>query len=375
MVNDCQKTIKKFLVIVTVLIMVFGRDSKNDKSCKGVNLNTWSSLMGIILMNHFIGRPRDLENILTMIFGYWGLNLITFIWTMQGIFYLVTINRGATPECLQKQERNTIIFEIIVGFILSLPLCLFLLCIIFSSVYLPFAYIFSKIFGTRTVRFGFGYRAFRDFLAILRRRGRGRRPGQNGGQQGAGDENGEQNDGLSAAQISRIVRKCGKKLKSEDLKKPAYIEDKECPICLEQYKKGDHVVEFEECSHKFHKKCISEWLKINRYCPLCKADKLLEIEDEATVARRTPAAPDENLTPNTDRPLTEEERIENMHLRRILFNFDAIDRAERGMLNNFDRTAERNRQVMVLRHLVAREIIRSLNEEHRLHRIQMAERI
>jgi hypothetical protein len=32
-----------------------------------------------------------------------------------------------------------------------------------------------------------------------------------------------------------------------------------------------------KCNHNFHSKCISDWLKINKSCPLCKADLSLNI--------------------------------------------------------------------------------------------------
>jgi hypothetical protein len=45
----------------------------------------------------------------------------------------------------------------------------------------------------------------------------------------------------------------------------------ECPICLTSLKKG--VVQIEHCSHKFHKKCIQNYVNSNRLgkCPLCRS--------------------------------------------------------------------------------------------------------
>ena len=42
----------------------------------------------------------------------------------------------------------------------------------------------------------------------------------------------------------------------------------ECSICLEEH--SDTFVSIYNCSHKFHKNCISKWVK---NCPLCRAEK------------------------------------------------------------------------------------------------------
>jgi len=48
-----------------------------------------------------------------------------------------------------------------------------------------------------------------------------------------------------------------------------------CSICLEDYKKNDKCVKL-NCSHIFHKKCLSDWFKNqiskseNLNCPLCR---------------------------------------------------------------------------------------------------------
>lgn len=43
----------------------------------------------------------------------------------------------------------------------------------------------------------------------------------------------------------------------------------ECPICLEKYVVNDKILNL-ECNHKFHKGCLSEWLKNNNTCPQCR---------------------------------------------------------------------------------------------------------
>ncbi len=44
-----------------------------------------------------------------------------------------------------------------------------------------------------------------------------------------------------------------------------------CSICFEDYVKKDMIMAL-ACSHKFHSKCIKQWLQQNRRCPLCQKD-------------------------------------------------------------------------------------------------------
>lgn len=47
--------------------------------------------------------------------------------------------------------------------------------------------------------------------------------------------------------------------------------DKTCAICLENFQDDDEVVPL-PCNpkHVFHEACISDWLRTNNVCPLCK---------------------------------------------------------------------------------------------------------
>ncbi len=74
------------------------------------------------------------------------------------------------------------------------------------------------------------------------------------------------------------------KLKKKDNLKEIFMEA--CLICLDDFKSENELKEIEkagnkenyekeetsvsECGHKFHKKCIAEWLKKEEKCPLCK---------------------------------------------------------------------------------------------------------
>ena len=46
------------------------------------------------------------------------------------------------------------------------------------------------------------------------------------------------------------------------------MSENECSICLEDIHKNEEKVLM--CNHKFHKKCINKWTKINNICPLCR---------------------------------------------------------------------------------------------------------
>ena len=47
-------------------------------------------------------------------------------------------------------------------------------------------------------------------------------------------------------------------------------EDRECPICLEDFKEGDPVKRL-PCGHIFHAACVKEWVvEVRGVCPLCR---------------------------------------------------------------------------------------------------------
>ena len=46
------------------------------------------------------------------------------------------------------------------------------------------------------------------------------------------------------------------------------MSENECSICLEDIHKNEEKILM--CNHKFHKKCINKWTKINNICPLCR---------------------------------------------------------------------------------------------------------
>ena len=47
------------------------------------------------------------------------------------------------------------------------------------------------------------------------------------------------------------------------------MEEKECTICMDDICCNDQMVIL-ICNHKFHEKCIVDWLKRDENCPLCR---------------------------------------------------------------------------------------------------------
>ncbi|KAL4218705.1 E3 ubiquitin-protein ligase rnf38 [Mactra antiquata] len=54
-------------------------------------------------------------------------------------------------------------------------------------------------------------------------------------------------------------------------KKAGSTENESCSICISDYKTADNV-QILPCKHEFHKDCLSEWLKRNGSCPVCRQD-------------------------------------------------------------------------------------------------------
>eukprot|EP00554_Chaetoceros_debilis_P007534 CAMPEP_0194076354 /NCGR_PEP_ID=MMETSP0149-20130528/3161_1 /TAXON_ID=122233 /ORGANISM="Chaetoceros debilis, Strain MM31A-1" /LENGTH=209 /DNA_ID=CAMNT_0038757073 /DNA_START=305 /DNA_END=935 /DNA_ORIENTATION=+ len=54
---------------------------------------------------------------------------------------------------------------------------------------------------------------------------------------------------------------------------------KTCPICFEDYKKGDDIAwsKNEKCHHAYHVDCIMQWLMENDDCPMCREQYVVKI--------------------------------------------------------------------------------------------------
>jgi hypothetical protein len=48
----------------------------------------------------------------------------------------------------------------------------------------------------------------------------------------------------------------------------------DCPICMEEFKKGDLIQPFRVCNHEFHVSCLFLWLhnQGKTTCPICRQD-------------------------------------------------------------------------------------------------------
>ncbi|KAI3940549.1 hypothetical protein MKW98_008862 [Papaver atlanticum] len=59
----------------------------------------------------------------------------------------------------------------------------------------------------------------------------------------------------------------------DGIEKRVVVKDGEdCSICLQGLNVGDEALLILKCSHAFHQKCMSEWLRRKVNCPLCKYD-------------------------------------------------------------------------------------------------------
>ncbi|GLJ55622.1 hypothetical protein SUGI_1194550 [Cryptomeria japonica] len=69
--------------------------------------------------------------------------------------------------------------------------------------------------------------------------------------------------------------------------------EKECVICLCEYKEDDAVVALKPCHHNFHVDCIRRWLQCKLQCPLCNACPLYKSGSHAQndVALQIPPTP------------------------------------------------------------------------------------
>lgn len=54
-----------------------------------------------------------------------------------------------------------------------------------------------------------------------------------------------------------------------------------CSICLSDYVTEDILIDLPNCRHCYHKACISEWLELHNNCPLCKAEVIVTVPNNA----------------------------------------------------------------------------------------------
>lgn len=51
------------------------------------------------------------------------------------------------------------------------------------------------------------------------------------------------------------------------------IKLEECSICIDYILESDKKIT--SCNHIFHKKCLDEWLTLNRKCPYCRTEQIV----------------------------------------------------------------------------------------------------
>uniref|UniRef100_A0A0D9WP60 RING-type domain-containing protein n=1 Tax=Leersia perrieri TaxID=77586 RepID=A0A0D9WP60_9ORYZ len=66
----------------------------------------------------------------------------------------------------------------------------------------------------------------------------------------------------------------------------------DCAVCLEALEAGDRCRRLPRCEHSFHAPCVDSWLRKSRWCPVCRADVVVEVgrpPEKAAAASRTAA--------------------------------------------------------------------------------------
>jgi len=53
--------------------------------------------------------------------------------------------------------------------------------------------------------------------------------------------------------------------------KHSEISQTSCVVCMCEFENRQRLRVL-QCNHEFHSKCIDKWLKVNRSCPVCRAD-------------------------------------------------------------------------------------------------------
>lgn len=55
-----------------------------------------------------------------------------------------------------------------------------------------------------------------------------------------------------------------------------------CVVCLGDFE-SRQLLRALPCKHEFHARCVDKWLKVNRTCPLCRADTLDSLKSESSI--------------------------------------------------------------------------------------------
>jgi len=74
--------------------------------------------------------------------------------------------------------------------------------------------------------------------------------------------------GLSLDDIEKIPQKSY----SENILGILHFQHKSCPICYEDFMKGQSIIALPQCEHVYHSSCINSWLLKSPLCPICRAN-------------------------------------------------------------------------------------------------------
>ena len=72
----------------------------------------------------------------------------------------------------------------------------------------------------------------------------------------------------------RLLENRINRIKKEEINFTNDLENKECSVCLEEFKENELLIKL-ECNHYFHGKCIHDWFKSNMNCPLCRLNLVI----------------------------------------------------------------------------------------------------
>ena len=77
-------------------------------------------------------RSEDPFN-LSVLFGFMGLNILTFYWSLKGLVYYFLV-KGNEKFCFEQNEKTIMLLQIIAGFVTSLPFGLLVLIVSLGSI-------------------------------------------------------------------------------------------------------------------------------------------------------------------------------------------------------------------------------------------------
>ncbi|KAL4452917.1 hypothetical protein ABPG74_002482 [Tetrahymena malaccensis] len=74
---------------------------------------------------------------------------------------------------------------------------------------------------------------------------------------------------LAISTIKKLIKKFKKVEKSETLCQ-SIIQNDQCCICMDSFKKGEVLQQYSCCNNIFHTNCILNWKQVSNTCPLCR---------------------------------------------------------------------------------------------------------